>query len=315
VSTLEPKILVALNAAKRLARSLDDIRGIDYGLKYQAGKQTDSLCIRFHMDRKKPVGDLPLHQRLPDSIEGVAVDVLSSGYALHDGNPRGAQSVLRPGISVGNIKTKTTGTLGAFVRDLTTGDLCILSNWHVFCGAPEAAAGDSIGQPGAFDSGSNPIRSVASLERWSSLSEQVDAAIARLGMGVQSNSQLFGTEFRPATTAAPSIGMQVTKSGSVSGVTRGIVDGVAGSYRLDYTNFGDGPEWMQGFRVVPDPAAPAEAISVDGDSGSLWVDVTGKSAIGLHFAGEDDISPLNDYALAHPIDAVLSRMGVSFAVL
>jgi hypothetical protein len=102
-------------------------------------------------------------------------------------------------------------------------------------------------------------------------------------------------------------------SGAVSGVTHGIIDGIAGSFRLDYTGLGDGPEWMQGFRIVPDPEAPAQALGLEGDCGSLWVDGAGASVVGLHFAGEDDVSPLNDYALAHPIEDVLTKLNVALA--
>jgi hypothetical protein len=107
--------------------------------------------------------------------------------------------------------------------------------------------------------------------------------------------------------------MLVIKSGAVSGVTHAIVDGIAGSYRLDYTGFGDGPQWMAGFRLVPDLAAPAAALSLEGDSGSLWVEAATGYAVGLHFAGEDDQSPLNDYALAHPIEDVFARLNIALA--
>jgi hypothetical protein len=310
---LPPEVLTALTVAKRRARSLDDIRAVDYGLAYKDGKATDQPCIRFHMNRKRRLSDLPRDQRLPDSIDGIPVDVLATGYMLH-ASPRAAQAVLQPGISVGNLKLKTTGTLGALVRDVSTRELCILSNWHVLCGGPEAAVGDQISQPGPMDLGSNPPHEVARLERWLRLSEQIDAAIARVDQGIQTDFELFATTFRPTATATPTLGMRLLKSGAVSDVTHAIVDGVAGSYRLDYTNFGDGPEWMDGFRLVADPTSPAQALSLEGDSGSLWVDGAGEKAVGLHFAGEDDVSPLNDYALAHPIEDVFARLNIALAV-
>jgi hypothetical protein len=262
------------------------------------------------MNRKRRLNELPRNQRLPDSIEGVPVDVLAVGYMLHGGNPRTAQEVLQPGISIGNLKLKTTGTLGVLVTDLTTQELYILSNWHVLCGGPEAAVGDQISQPGPMDLGSNPAHEVARLERWLRLSEQFDAAIARVIAGVQTNLELFATAVRPTGTSSPIPGMRMFKSGAVSGVTHAIVDGIGGSYRLDYTGYGDSPEWMEGFRLVPDPENPSNALSLEGDSGSLWVDTAAQRAVGLHFAGEDDISPLNDYALAHPIEDIFARLNV-----
>jgi hypothetical protein len=309
--SLPPDVANALTAAKRLARSLDDVRAVDYGFAYEDGKRTERPSVRFHMNRKRRLSQLTTDQKLPKTIEGIEVDVLEIGYSPHAGSPRAAQAVLQPGLSVGNLKQRTTGTLGALVRDLATNDLCILSNWHVLCGGPEAAVGDGISQPGPMDLGSNPARTVANLERWLRLSEQLDAALARLAPDVESTEQLFDTAITPTATTAPLLGMPVIKSGAVSNVTHAVVDGISGSYRLDYTGFGDGPQWMSGFRLVPDPAAPATALSLEGDSGSLWVESATGRALGLHFAGEDDQSPLNDYALAHPIDDVFARLNIA----
>jgi hypothetical protein len=108
--------------------------------------------------------------------------------------------------------------------------------------------------------------------------------------GVRSSEELFGVTSQPTAAAAPVLGERVMKSGAVSGVTHAIVDCISSSYKLDYSGYGDGPEWMSGFRLVQDPALPAKAPSLEGDSGSLWVDSTGENAIGLHFAGEDEIT-------------------------
>ncbi|WP_456853707.1 hypothetical protein [Bradyrhizobium sp. USDA 4501] len=148
------------------------------------------------------------------------------------------------------------------------------------------------------------------MERWLRLSEQFDAALGRLADHMDLSEQLFGTAVVPTATVAPALGMSLIKSGAVSGISQALVDGVAGTYRIDYTGFGDGPEWMQGFRLVPDKATPATALSLEGDSGSLWVEQSTSRAVGLHFAGEDDASPLNDYALAHAIDDVFVRLNV-----
>ena len=53
------------------------------------------------------------------------------------------------------------------------------------------------------------------------------------------------------------------------------------------------------------------SLSEAGDSGALWIDRAADTAVGLHFAGEDDASALNDYALAHPLADVLERLNVS----
>jgi hypothetical protein len=307
------KVETALIAAKRLARSLDDIRAIDYGVVYENDKATTRTGVRFHMNRKLKLSNIATDQRLPNVIEGIEVDVLGVGYTPHNGSPRAPHDPLQPGISIGSRKQLTTGTLGPIVRDLNNQNLCLLSNWHVLCGGPEARQNDEITQPGPMDFNNGPT--VGLLERWLQLGEQFDAALARLAPGGHINEQLFDTTFKPVATKAPAIGMVLVKSGAVSGVTQAKVDGVSGSYRLDYTSYGDGPQWMQGFRLVPDPALPAGAISLPGDSGSLWIDSADGVAVGLHFAGEDDVSPLNNYALAHPIDDVLVRLNVALSGL
>jgi hypothetical protein len=304
-------VAVALTSAKRLARSLDGVRGVDYGFAFEDGKRTDRHSIRFHMNRKRGLSRLPSDQKLPNTIEGLEVDVLEIGYSPHAGSARAAQETMQPGISIGNVKQRTTGTLAAIVRDLATQDRYLLSNWHVLCGGPEASVGDAISQPGPLDLGNNPAKEVARLERWLRLSEQIDAAIARLVDGVEWSEELFGTTVTPVDVVSPALGMSVVKSGAVSGISRAMVDGISGSYRIDYSNFGDGPEWMEGFRLIPDAAAPASALSLEGDSGSLWVEQSTGNAVGLHFAGEDDLSPLNDYALAHPIKEVFARLNLA----
>jgi hypothetical protein len=305
------KVETALMTAKSLARSLDNIRAIDYGVVYENDKATKRMGVRFHMNRKLRLSKLSADQRLPNVIQGVEVDVLGVGYTPHVGSPRAPHDPLQPGISIGSRKQLTTGTLGPIVRDLSTQNLCLLSNWHVLCGGPEARPNDEITQPGPMDFQNAPT--VALLDRWLRLGEQFDAALARLSPGGHTEELLFDTTFKPVATKAPAIGMRLVKSGAVSGVTQAMIDGVSGSYRLDYTSYGDGPQWMQGFRLVPDPALPPGVISLPGDSGSLWIDSADGVAVGLHFAGEDDVSPLNNYALAHPIQDVFVRLNVALA--
>lgn len=299
----------ALSAAKRLARSLDHVRGVDYGFAYKNKKITRRKSVRFHMNRKRQLVDLPRDQRLPNTILGVDIDVLEVGYAAHGDSPRAAHDLLQPGISIGSRKQRTTGTLGAIVQGRSGPDFYLLSNWHVLCGGPEALPNDEITQPGPMDSGSG--HTVARLDRWLRLGEQFDAALARLDPNINFSDELFATQFLPTGVKSPVLGMRLVKSGAVSGVTSAIIDGVGGVYPIDYTAYGDKPEWMQAFRLVPDPHTPAAALSLPGNSGALWIDSADGQAVGLHFAGEDDASPLNDYALAHPVGEVFTQLNVA----
>ncbi|HEX3179936.1 MAG TPA: hypothetical protein VHR44_01545 [Beijerinckiaceae bacterium] len=222
VGVLTPNRQPALTSAKRMARGLDEIRAVDFGYVYKNGKLTDQTGIRFHMNRKRRLADLPIDQRLPNTIDGVEVDVLEVGYTPHQGGPRSPHDPLQPGISVGTKKRLWTGTLGPIVRDLNAGQLCLLSNWHVLCGGADAAPGDEITQPGPMDMMGG--RTVGLLERWLRLNEQYDAAVARLTPGAHAILQLFGTQYAPTVTKAPALGMRLMKSGAVSGITQARVD-------------------------------------------------------------------------------------------
>jgi hypothetical protein len=279
--------------------------------------RTDRVGVRFHVRNKLRPGELKASQMLPTQIGGVDVDVLESRYSPHAADPkvadpRAAQQPLSPGLSIGNVTTSETGTLGALVKD-AAGTAWMLSNWHVLVGGPEAKPGDVISQPGPLHLGANPARPVAVLDRSLSPSEQLDAALARIDAGIAFDQAIFNLGLKPRTVAAPALGARLTKSGAVSGVTEAVIDGVDGSYQLDYSNFGLGPLWMRGFRLVRDPASASPSISEAGDSGALWVDAAQAAAVGLHFAGEDDGTPLNDYALAHPLGEVLARLNVQLA--
>ena len=65
---------------------------------------------------------------------------------------------------------------------------------------------------------------------------------------------------------------------------------------------------MDGVRLIVDPTAAEDEISLAGDSGAVWVDVATNHAVGLHFAGEDGLGPLAEYALAHSMPRVLSAL-------
>ena len=304
-------IALALGAAKRLAGSIDGLQGIDFGWIYKGGVRTNRRGIRFHVKRKRTLDEVDPQQVLPKKIFTIPTDVVQASYAPHAPGPTSLFNPLRPGISAGNTLRQTTGTLGLFVTDKQTGDGCMLSNWHVFYGSPDAAVGEEITQPGPAHLGSSPPRNVATLLKSLSLANGLDAAIAKLIAGTAVDLKTLGTNLQPAKVANPQVGMRLIKAGVTSGVTRAIVDGVGGSYQIDYTNFGEKVRWMDGFRLVADPDQPEDEISLEGDSGAVWFEPTKRWAVGLHFGGEDGLGPLAEYALAHPLPLVLDRLNVT----
>lgn len=301
--------LEALRHARRAVLAFEGVRGVDYGVARKEGEALEERAVRFHVAVKRSTRELKASQVLPKRIRGVRCDVLQAKYAPHTQSPRSPVDPLVAGVSVGTLPHRQTGTLGAFVRAIDTGDVCALSNWHVFAGSSSAAAGDAIVQPGLRDAGLTDPRKIGELMRWTDLSHGIDAAIAKLV--VDHRSETFGQTLRIKSIAFADVGMLIEKAGAVSGLTHAVVDGVEGSYQINYEGYGDGERWMDGIHLVADPSSPDAEISLGGDSGSLWIERSTGAAIGLHFAGEDHLGPTASYALAHPIARVLAALHVA----
>ena len=301
----------ALVRAKRLYSSRAGIRGVDLGYLYRAGRRARTLGIRFHLERKKAPSNVTGAELLPKEIDGIPCDVVEASYMPHANiNPRDEIDPVCAGISVGNLPRRTAGTLGAFVAERHSGTIAVLSNWHVLVGSSDALSDEPIIQPAGNFLGPNPARPMATLTRWLDLDNGYDAAIATVAEEVELANHQANLDLAIAEVAEPQLGMRLVKSASISGVTHGIVDGVAGSYPINYERFGGGTRWMQGIRIVPDPDDPVSEVSLSGDSGAVWIDRDSGRAVALHFGGEDHLTPLYEYALAHPLQAVLDQLNV-----
>jgi hypothetical protein len=290
----------------RLARRFDGVNGVDYGYLYKAGVRTRRVGVRFHVQSKRPLPEVVPTQMLPTSINGLQCDVLQASFGLCS-SPQKPSDPLRLGVSVGNLSRGSTGTLGLMVRDQLSGRPAILSNWHVLCGSTQARIGDVLVQPGPQHMGSSPPRTVARLERWLPLSTGFDAAIGVLDAEIQWEQQLFDSVVAIKGVATPKRGMALTKFGAMSDRTHGLVDGEDGAYVIDYSSRGDAPRSMDGIMLRQDPKFGNPEISLEGDSGALWVDRQGR-AVALLFAGEDGLGPTAEYALAHPVERVLDLL-------
>ncbi|MGC2494113.1 hypothetical protein [Candidatus Binatus sp.] len=314
VSSAVARRTEALAHAKRIAMAVG-VTGVDFGVIYKGGQRTRRLGIRFHVAVKQHPTSLTAAQILPRELLGFPCDVIQAKYSAHDGSsltPRSQFDPIRPGISIGNVQRTTTGTLGAIVHDSSSGGApCLLSNWHVLCAAADCAAGEAISQPGSFDAGTSPARVVAQLLRWANLSHGCDAAIAVLDKDAHSASEPFGLDLTMAGVVEPQLNMKVVKSGLSSGVTHALVDGLGGSYSIDYTAFGDQVRFMDGIHLVTDPDHADQDISLEGDSGAVWIDPQTNSAVALHFGGEDGLGPLANYALAHPLSQVMTLLNIT----
>ncbi len=307
----------ARDAAEKKFGTRSNVTAIDVGYKWEAGKQTSETVVRIHVSEKIDEAALEAVELFPKQIDGVPVDVIEATYETRRATqPVEHQSrfdTLLGGISIGH-EYSTAGSLGAIVIDEVNERPSILSNWHVLAGA-KSKPGDSIVQPGPYDSGRAPRDTVAFLER-SMLDAEGDAAIAHLN-GVRGWLPfLYGTFDFLKGTRDPKLGEVLVKSGRTTGQTAGRVDG-EGTYFIRY-EVSPGVHkriGVSGFKLVSrQPDNPGdEEISSGGDSGSLWYHQSSGMAVGLHFAGETDPNPRQEHAIACNLTKVMSRLNVRLA--
>lgn len=327
--------IAALDTVRRRWMRRPGVTAVDVGYKISNNELTDTLALRVHVGRKLAVAELSAAEVFNDTdnqkeVAGFPVDVIEATYGpstrsttagaapvvLHD---VGAQAVdrrtrIRPlvaGISVGNPRI-TAGTLGALVFSRSDCRPMILTNFHVLAGDTAAAAGEPITQPGRLDGGVVPGDRVATLSRFR-IDAQMDAAVATIDDGVTYDREILGLG-TIAGTVAPTLGMQVVKSGRTTAITEGIIDGVSLTVSIDYGGSVGVVTLSDQIHIVPRPPWPAVdyEVSMGGDSGSVWLEAGTRLALGLHFAGETTPAPASENAIATPIDRVASEFDFSF---
>jgi len=214
------------------------------------------------------------------------------------------------GVSTGNATSYSAGTIGCRVSK--GGKVYALSNNHVYALENQATAGqngDKVVQPGLYDTGgtynsANDIGTLADfvrIEFSTAASNTVDCAIAASSTSLLGNSTPadgYGTPTSETTTAA--VGMAVQKYGRTTSLTRGTITAINATINIGYSS---GTARFVGQIIVQSRSPFIKA----GDSGSLLVTDPGKAPVGLLFAGDSS----GKYAIANPIDAVLTALGVS----
>lgn len=303
----DPRMLRALEIKGReLARlrNYPNVTGVGVGLKEVRGRVTEDIAVRVYVSKKLPPEKLAREALLPKEIDGVPVDVIEAHLRAND-DPAEHQlrhQLLRGGISIGNLLAGGSGTISASVFDNASGQQMILSNWHVLCGRTDCQVGEPIIQPGnGGGDGGDGTDLVARLARWA-LDDHVDAAVA-----VLSGQRFFTDELLHLGRVAirpgvPLLGMSVWKSGRTTGVTSAQITDVNADVDVDYGG-------SLGTRTVHNQLSigGGGAVSLPGDSGSLWVDDEMR-AVGLNFAGSDD----GTVATANPIEFVIDALQINF---
>lgn len=307
---------------------LDDpnITSVGIGYKQTAGKATAQLAIQFSVESKvmpqdvQGIGSRPIPATMDVDGTVIPTDVIERSYKpsfktipVKPTDDRKARAeIVRPGMSIGNARLAGAGTIGTFVRDRSTQQVVLLSNWHVLQGAA-GAIGDDIVQPGRFDDNRAERNFLGKLLR-SHLGPAGDCAIASLsGRGFSNDIVELGVAI--SAIGEPQLGDRVVKSGRTTAVTYGVVTRIEVNTKMTYQ--GGVSEVVGGFEIGPDPQRPPpdNEISRGGDSGSTWLAVgkNGKPTqvmLGLHFAGDADDGGTAEFALACYANSVITKLEV-----
>src|SRR5262245_55176204 len=288
----------AIAAKEKHAQKMLDKPGVA-GIGVTLNKQGKPV-IEIYKERD----DVP---DLPDSLDGVAVESVTTGLIEPRSLP--TDHFPRPvpiGVS-GGLSGVATGTLGVRVTDGT--NVYVLSNNHVLAGVNTANIGDPIIQPGDADGGSDPGDRIATLAAYQTIdfnggTNTMDAAIALSSvtdLGASTPDDGYGA---PSAVTTPAfIGQAVQKYGRTTGLQLGNVAALDVSvdvcYLLLFNTCFQEARFAGQISVSPGP------FSAPGDSGSLIVTQGGNQPVALLFAGGDGLT------IGTPIDLVLQRFGVT----
>jgi hypothetical protein len=315
----------------------ENVVGVGVGYKETKGVKTDRLSLVVMVKKKVSVEELREGDVIPAEIEGVITDVIEVGeiVALQARTDR-----WRPapgGVSIGHYKI-TAGTLGVLVRDVETDEALVLSNNHVMANSNDAAQGDPILQPGPYDGGTTAADTIANLVRFIPIQFESEpspspCSLSKAAAGitnffarlvgskhrllpvvVQQANQVDGALAKPINADAVSneileigsvtgdreaeLGMEVKKSGRTTGFTTGTVKLLDASVTVGY---GGGRNALFTNQIL------TTNMSQGGDSGSLLVSGEGNKAVGLLFAGSDQVTIHNPIGFVK--DALKIRFG------
>jgi len=277
---------------------------------------------------------------IPQELDGVPVQVVVTGkfYALEPGKGKGGppegkgpgdkggkkvnpkKHLDRPvpiGVSTGNEGECSAGTIGCRVID-SGGAVYALSNNHVYALENTAPIDSRVLQPGTYDA--KPPCAVKSGDVIGTLSDfepivfsteannTIDAAIAtvtfddfdgdgtnELAVGNATPDDGYGIPM--SSPVAAELDQLVKKYGRTTRLTSGVITGISVTVNVIYSS--------GTARFVDQITIGGGSFSADGDSGSLIVTQDGNNPVGLLFAGSSIMT------VANPIDAVLSRFGVT----
>jgi len=305
-----------------------EVTAVDIGEKTTKGKPTGRQAIVVYVRRKQPLGKLAAADVIPKEINGIPTDVVEDEIVLQSVGAAVREVDIAPqidatkyttlegGMSIGPCRSVFlsppdvptagnyvfVGTLGALVKDRTSGATMALTNFHVACVDSGWSVGDIQCQPGRVDAGSCPTDRFGTLTR-AVLSEHVDGSVISIDAGKTTDCAILDIgDVKGQATAT--VGMAVRKRGRTTGLTYGTVGSVDYSTSINYGD-GLGTHILKNQIRVDVDTSHSTQFGDHGDSGSVVVDAN-NNIVGLHFAGNTS----GTLGVANPIQFVLDELNV-----
>jgi len=279
---------------KRLRRH-PHVVALGVGYRERGGRIVQRGCVRVHVFEKLPLDKVPRNLRLPQSIDGVPIDVVESRFTAHAVDPMSRCDPLCGGVMVTGARpfaaTGKVGSAGLVVS--TAGSRLLLSCWHVLYG-PTGSDDDTVVQPRPSANLNNIGRTRVGI-----ITDRVDCAVAEVDDTRTITNTILEIPTAVLTRTTPRPGLLVRKSG-VNGLGLGLIVAIDS----DPPVFVGGATrtFIDQIEIVPRPGADSQFKTSEMDSGALWISDDDGGVVGLHFAG----SP--GRALANPITAVIDAL-------
>ncbi|MDU4695533.1 MAG: hypothetical protein E6Y08_06940 [Paenibacillus sp.] len=239
--------------------------------------------------------------------------VRSPRFCKRGGSENGSKFTrrIRPvvaGYSVGTADS--SGTVGLIVSSDPSGcSRLILSNNHVLVDNNTRRFSATL-QPGGADGGTAAHDRIGQLERFTKLSQKranyLDAATARPFRRslLKPAYAVFGIV--PGHVRTYKVGDQFKKVGRTTGVVTGQVESIHTDVQVDYGDYGNlGTITFKDQSVI----RGKRPVSLEGDSGSVWLTRKGNLAAAVNFAGSEN----GMLSISYPIEWFMQVFGARVA--